>query len=39
MKVVLQRRISALQNLALKYLQFAAGDLNSVHFYRGAGCE
>jgi len=39
MKMVLLQRISALQNLALKYLQIAAGDLNSVRFYTGDGCE
>ena len=39
MKVVLQLKFSVLQNLALKYLQIAAGDLNSVRFYTGDGCE
>ncbi len=39
MKVVLQQRISALQNLALKYLQIVADDLNSVRFYTEAHCE
>jgi len=39
MKVVLQQQISVLQNLALKYLQIAAGDLNSVRFYTGDGYE
>lgn len=39
MKVVLQLRISALQNLALKYLQIVADDLNSVRFCTEAHCE
>ena len=39
MKAVLQQRISALQNLALKYLQIVGVDLNSVRFYTGTGCE
>jgi len=39
MKAVIQQRMSALQNLALKYLQIVGADLNSVRFCTEAHCE